>query len=80
MARTVGHLDGIGFAMRAWAPALFSAGLMDDVCPPRTVFAAFNHYAGEKEIAVYPFAAHEGGEMDQTARQLAFLDGLGLLP
>ena len=27
------------------APALFSVGLMDDICPPSTVFAAYNHYA-----------------------------------
>ncbi|WP_226782385.1 acetylxylan esterase [Oceaniglobus trochenteri] len=70
---TLRHIDGIGFAARARAPALYSAGLMDDICPPRTVFAAFNHYGGPKDITVYPYAHHEGGEIDQTRQQLAFL-------
>lgn len=59
---TLSYFDGLNFAARAAAPALFSVGLMDQVCPPSTVFAAFNHYAGPKEIEVYPFNEHEGGE------------------
>jgi cephalosporin-C deacetylase len=35
---------------------------MDQVTPPSTVFAAYNHYAGPKSIEVYPFNGHEGGE------------------
>jgi cephalosporin-C deacetylase-like acetyl esterase len=46
---------------RATAPALFSVGLVDQVCPPSTVYAAFNHYAGPAEIREYPFNDHEGG-------------------
>jgi cephalosporin-C deacetylase len=41
---------------------LFSVALMDRVCPPSTVYAAFNHYAGPKEIREYPFNDHEGGQ------------------
>ncbi len=73
VTRTLAHIDGVGFAARATAPALYSVGLMDDICPPRTVFAAFNHYGGPKDIAVWPFAHHEGGAIDQTLRQLDFL-------
>ncbi|MER3443975.1 MAG: acetylxylan esterase, partial [Meiothermus sp.] len=47
---TLAYFDGVNFAARATAPALFSVGLMDDVCPPSTVYAAYNHYAGPKEI------------------------------
>ena len=75
VSRSFGYLDGIGFALRATAHALFSVGLMDDICPPRTVFAAYNHYGGPKDIAVYPYAHHEGGEIDQTRRSLDFLRG-----
>lgn len=32
---------------------------MDEVCPPTTVFAAYNAYKGAKEITVYPYGAHE---------------------
>jgi cephalosporin-C deacetylase len=35
---------------------------MDHTCPPSTVFAAYNHYAGPKAIEVYPFNDHEAGE------------------
>ena len=73
VTRTLSHVDGVGFAARARAPALFSIALMDRVIPPRTAFAAFNHYAGDKELVVYPYADHEGGEIDQLKRQIEFL-------
>jgi cephalosporin-C deacetylase len=59
---TLSYFDGVNFAARAKTPALFSVALMDDICPPSTVFAAFNHYAGPKQIEVYPYNGHEGGE------------------
>ena len=61
-------------------PALFSVGLMDIVCPPSTVFAAYNHYAGPKEIRVWPFNGHEAGTLDQVHERFRFLDGLGIRP
>lgn len=79
--RTLSYFDGLNFAARASAPALFSVGLMDEVCPPSTVFAAYNHYAGPREIAVYPYNGHEGGEAEQTQRALSFVTGLaGSMP
>jgi cephalosporin-C deacetylase len=63
---TLDYHDGVNFAARSKAPALFSVALMDDICPPSTVFAAYNHYAGPKSIEVYPFNGHEGGESDHT--------------
>ena len=70
---TLEYFDGINFAAYAEAKAIFSVGLMDDVCPPSTVYAAYNHYAGDKEIQVWPFNRHEGGEGYQTQLKLAFL-------
>ncbi len=77
--RTVAYADGMNFAPRAQAPALFSVGLMDDVCPPSTVFASYNSYAGEASIDVWPYAGHEGGAVDQSLQHLAFLRRLGIL-
>ncbi len=71
---TLTYFDGMQFAARASAPALFSAGLMDEVCPPSTVFASFNHYAGPKEIETWRYNHHEGGGTFQVAKKLAFLD------
>lgn len=71
--RTLSYFDGVNFAKRAAAPALFSAGLMDDVCPPSTVYAAYNHYQGQKDIRVYPFNTHEGGGLLQAEERYRFL-------
>ncbi|AZH82159.1 acetylxylan esterase [Plantibacter sp. PA-3-X8] len=75
--RTLSYFDATNFAARATAPALFSVALCDAVCPPSTVYAAFNHYAGtQKDIAVYPYNGHEGGGPVQQQAQLSFLADL----
>jgi cephalosporin-C deacetylase len=74
--RTLSYVDGLNFAARATPSALFSVGLMDDICPPSTVFAAYNHYAGPKEIRVWPYSGHEAGEGDHMAHQLRFIRAL----
>ncbi|MCR2785112.1 MULTISPECIES: acetylxylan esterase [unclassified Microbacterium] len=70
---TLSYFDGVNFAKRATAPALFSVALMDPVCPPSTVYAAFNHYAGDRRIEVYTHNQHEGGQAHQWFAQAAFL-------
>ena len=74
--RTLGYFDGVHFAARATAPALYSVGLMDDVCPPSTVYAAYNHSAGPKQIQVWPYNRHEGGGSFQAPIQLPWLRDL----
>ncbi|ADA66802.1 Acetyl xylan esterase [Thermotoga petrophila RKU-10] len=74
--RTLSYFDGVNFAVRAKIPALFSVGLMDNICPPSTVFAAYNHYAGPKEIRIYPYNNHEGGGSFQAIEQVKFLKRL----
>ena len=70
---TLAYFDGMNFAARANAKAMFSTALMDDVCPPSGVFAAYNHYAGEKEIITYEYNLHEGGGLFQVLQQVALL-------
>ncbi|MFA6471698.1 MAG: acetylxylan esterase [Candidatus Latescibacterota bacterium] len=70
---TLSYFDGLNFAARAKAKALFSVGLMDDICPPSTVFAAYNHYAGEKDIRIWRFNMHDGGGMYQIIDEIRFL-------
>ncbi|WP_433256353.1 acetylxylan esterase [Streptosporangium sp. CA-135522] len=69
---TLSYFDGLAFAARATARALFSVGLMDQVCPPSTVYAAFNAYAGPAEITVHPFNGHEGGAATRLRDQIAW--------
>ena len=71
--QTLSYFDGVNFAARAQAPALFSVGLMDDVCPPSTVYAAYNHYDGPKQIRVYRYNQHEGGGTFQNQEKIRFL-------
>ncbi|WKX74095.1 acetylxylan esterase [Streptomyces sp. XD-27] len=71
---TLDHFDGLNFAARASAPALFSTALRDAVTPTSGGFAAYHHYAGrEKELKVWSFNGHEGGGAHQQAEQVRFL-------
>ncbi|MCX3063503.1 acetylxylan esterase [Streptomyces beihaiensis] len=72
--RVLSYFDAMNFAARAQAPALFSVALEDLTCPPSTVYAAFNHWAGdERSMEVYTFNDHEGGGPVQEARQLRWM-------
>ncbi len=74
--RTLSYFDGVNLAARATATALFSVGLMDQVCPPSTVYAAYNHWAGPKDIRVYPYNQHEGGGDFHVIEKVRFLTSL----
>jgi len=74
--QTLSYFDGVNFATRSRARALFSVALMDLICPPSTVFAAYNHFAGTKQIKVYQYNDHEGGGAYQTVEKVRFLNGL----
>ena len=74
--RTLGFFDLAVLGSRASAPALFSVGLMDSVCPPSTVFAAYNAYGGPKRIDEYPFNDHEGGGEFHQVEKVAWLRAL----
>lgn len=77
---TLNYFDGLHFARRATAPALFSVGLMDPVCPPSTIFAAYHRYKGEGDIRVWPYGDHGGGYSIQLREQLLWLRDRGLAP
>lgn len=70
---TLSYFDVAILDRRATAPALFSVGLMDGICPPSTVYAAYNAYAGPKEIREYPYNDHEGGQGFHEAERLRWL-------
>jgi len=71
---TLSYFDGVNFARRATAAGLFSVALHDAICPPSTVYAAFNHFGGaDKRIEVYTHNQHEGGQSYQWLAQTTFL-------
>jgi len=64
------YFDGVNFAKRAHAPLTATVALMDPICPPSTVFGAFNNYAGPKQITVWPYNGHEGGAWEDDVLAL----------
>jgi cephalosporin-C deacetylase len=69
---TLGYFDGLGFAAAATAPAWFSAGLMDGVCPPSTAFGAYHAYRGRtKHINLWEYNGHDAGGPEDLAAVLA---------
>lgn len=70
---TLAYFDAAVLGRSAAAPALFSVALMDATCPPSTVFAAYHAYAGPKQIEIYEFNDHEGGDAFHRGRQLDWL-------
>lgn len=70
---TLAYFDGVTFAKRATAPGHLSVGLLDDISTPRTVLAAFDAYAAEKHLAVWPHNGHEAGGSDDLALALDIL-------
>jgi cephalosporin-C deacetylase len=56
--RTLSYFDCMNLADQITAPTLVTAGLMDDICPPSTIFAAYNYIQAPKEMFVAPFGDH----------------------
>ena len=72
--RTLSYFDGVNLATRANVPTLHSVALMDEICPPSTVFGAFNNWAhDDKHIEHYAYNGHEGGGALHRRVQLDWL-------
>jgi cephalosporin-C deacetylase len=55
---TLRYVDCALLSRRITADCLLSVGLMDQVCPPSTVYAAYNEITAAKQIAAFPFGVH----------------------
>jgi cephalosporin-C deacetylase len=55
----LGYIDVQHLAPRIRGEVLMPVGLMDQVCPPSTQFAAYNKIQSKKSLLVYPDYAHE---------------------
>ena len=55
----LGYIDVQHLAPRIRAEVLMAVGLMDQVCPPSTQFAAYNKITSKKSLRVYPDFQHE---------------------
>ncbi len=57
--RTLSYCDCINLAPWVKCKTVMCNCLWDDVCPPSTIFAVYNHMVCEKRIEVYPYHKHE---------------------
>jgi cephalosporin-C deacetylase len=55
---TLRYVDCALLSRRITADCLLSVGLMDQICPPSTVYAAYNEITAAKQIAAFPFGVH----------------------
>ncbi|MDR1118821.1 MAG: acetylxylan esterase [Bifidobacteriaceae bacterium] len=70
--QVIPYFDGVNMARRAKAPATLTVGLMDEVVPASTVFAAYNNYAAPKDLVVWEFNGHEAGGPFEEAMAVEF--------
>lgn len=57
--RTLSYCDCLNLAPWIKCKTVICNCLWDDVCPPSTIFAVYNHMISEKRIEVYPYHKHE---------------------
>ncbi|EMS70179.1 acetylxylan esterase [Ruminiclostridium cellobioparum] len=55
----LGYIDIQNLVKRIKAEVLFSTGLLDQVCPPSTQFAAYNKISAAKQMLLFHDYAHE---------------------
>lgn len=55
---TAGYYDVVNFAKRLKVPGMYSLGFNDEVCPPTSMYAAYNTISAPKEIYVVPETGH----------------------
>ncbi|MFW5811244.1 MAG: alpha/beta fold hydrolase [Thermodesulfobacteriota bacterium] len=55
----LGYIDVQHLCPRIHAEVFMGIGLMDEICPPSTQFAAYNKIRSPKSLALYPDFAHE---------------------
>lgn len=55
----MGYIDIQNHTPRIRAKVLWQTGLMDNLCPPSTQFAAYNKLTSDKEMILYPDHTHE---------------------
>ncbi len=68
------YFDGLNFATRSKAEALFSVGFIDAVCPPTCVYATYNNLPGKKQMVDEPLMGHAVSPKHQQATAAAIAE------
>lgn len=67
------YYDAVNFARYIKVPMLFAVGLLDNVCPPTTVFSAYNQLNGTKDIDIAPLMGHGNSDSYKEKRNRFFI-------
>lgn len=70
----------VHFAARATADTLFSVGLIDPICLPSTMYAAYHRYTAPKDMRLWRYADHVDGYGATARVHLTWLRKLGVAP
>jgi len=65
------YFDCVNFATRIKAEAVFSAGFIDTICAPSSVYTAFNALPGPKQITNQPLVGHSRSPQSEAAEAAA---------
>ncbi len=57
--RTLSYCDCLNLAPWVRCRTVVCNSLCDNVCPPSTIFAVYNHLTCEKQMEIYPYHLHE---------------------
>lgn len=74
--QTLSYFDAMNLVTMATCPAIISIGMHDPICPPDTIFAMRNNYAGKVETTIYEYNTHEGGSVAHQLVQAQWLNSL----
>ena len=55
---TITYYDVVNFARQLTVPGFYSWGFNDEVCPPTSMYAAYNSIAAPKELLIYKETGH----------------------
>lgn len=77
---TSAYYDAVNFARRLHAPVSMAFGYNDTVCPPTSMFAAYNVISAEKELHILPEMGHRPStefsrQTEQRVLRMAGIDG-----
>lgn len=74
--KTLSYFDLMNLAPRITCYSWLTIGLIDEITPPSTVFATYNHLQCKKNIAVYRYFGHELVPASIPVRLQIFMDHL----
>ncbi len=77
--RTATYFDVVNFARRIKIPGFYSFGYNDEVCPPTSMYAAYNVIGAPKRLVLALETGHATGTEQKEMSETYLLEAFGLL-